>query len=345
MPETTDQLAGLAKLRAEVPEHLVGKLPRVTCRECTQNRGQCPQHRKTKCRDCGAYISPSHIHLDYVGHAETTSLLLDADPMWSWEPLALDADGLPKFDENRGLWIRLTVCGVTRLGYGTADNTTGSKARGDLIKEVIGDAIRNGAMRFGVALDLWAKTDLHHEDDKAPGPAQPQHQVADAVARKAQREADEQPPVSGKSKATRPQLTKITLLLRDKFGITDRNGRLAKITPYIARNITSGNDLTFNEATHIINQLNKLPDAATLTEQDTDRRAPLTTAADGSDQMFEDMTIAIADATTTGELEGLYLSAKHAHELGKLTDEQFAKLNELGAAQNEDLRVRAGASA
>ena len=31
----------------------------------------------------------------------------------------------------------------------------------ELEKQLISDAIRNAAMRFGVALDLWAKEDLH----------------------------------------------------------------------------------------------------------------------------------------------------------------------------------------
>lgn len=99
--------------------------------------------------------------LDYVGHAGVTNRLLDADLEWEWEPMALDEDGLPLFVRNAvdapvGLWIALTVCGVTRLGYGSV--VAGSS---DPEKELIGDAIRNAAMRFGVALDLWAKCDLH----------------------------------------------------------------------------------------------------------------------------------------------------------------------------------------
>jgi hypothetical protein len=62
------------------------------------------------------------------------------------------------------MWIKLTVCGVTRLGYGHAEGKQG----GDAIKEVIGDALRNAAMRFGAALDLWHKGDLHGPDDDAP---------------------------------------------------------------------------------------------------------------------------------------------------------------------------------
>lgn len=94
------------------------------------------------------------VQLDYVGHAALTHRLLEVDPLWTWEPMALTAEGLPRFDETGGLWIRLTVCGMTRLGYGHAQKKQGP---GDREKEVIGDAIRNAAMRFGAALDLWHK--------------------------------------------------------------------------------------------------------------------------------------------------------------------------------------------
>jgi hypothetical protein len=36
------------------------------------------------------------------------------------------------------------------------------------MKERIGDALRNAAMRFGAALDLWHKGDLHKDDDDVP---------------------------------------------------------------------------------------------------------------------------------------------------------------------------------
>ena len=111
-----------------------------------------------------SYLPKGGVKLAYVGHAALTDRLLDADPMWTWEPLAMGDSGLPVMDEMGGMWIRLTVCGVTRLGYGHA----GSKTGGDAIKEVIGDALRNAAMRFGAALDLWHKGDLHGDDGLAP---------------------------------------------------------------------------------------------------------------------------------------------------------------------------------
>ena len=99
--------------------------------------------------------------LDYVGHAAVTDRLLAVDPDWTWEPMALDDRGLPLIDvrgQQAHLWIKLTVCGVTTLGVGTCQVN-----EGEVVKVLIGDAIRNAAMRRGVALDLWSKEELHAE--------------------------------------------------------------------------------------------------------------------------------------------------------------------------------------
>ena len=96
------------------------------------------------------------LQLDYVSHAWVTDRLLQVDPMWTWEPVAFDSDGLPKFDENGGLWIKLTVCGVTRYGYGEP----ATRDKYDQKKSCIGNALRNAAMRYAEALDLWAKESL-----------------------------------------------------------------------------------------------------------------------------------------------------------------------------------------
>jgi len=108
------------------------------------------------------------IRLDYVSHGNVTRRLLEVDPDWNWEPLSFDDQGLPLFDERGGLWIKLTVCGVTRIGYGEPQ---GSDTY-DRIKGAIGNAIRVAAMRFGVALDLWAK-DLDHGIPEASPDYQP----------------------------------------------------------------------------------------------------------------------------------------------------------------------------
>jgi hypothetical protein len=111
----------------------------------------------SQCRECNGYHGQPALHLDYVGHAALTKRLLEVDPLWSWQPLAFDDNGLPKFDLLGGLWGKLTILGVERIGYGDAQGKTGPNA----VKEAIGDFLRNAGMRFGIALDLWHKGDLY----------------------------------------------------------------------------------------------------------------------------------------------------------------------------------------
>lgn len=151
--------SGLSLLREPFPENAISKLPRPTKRQTEEVRND--YKAGVKCKVCGGWHHPKAIHLDYVGHAALTDRLLDCDPEWNWEPVAFAEDGSPAIDKTGGMWIRLTVCGMTRLGYGDADGKTG----GNAVKERIGDALRNAAMRFGAALDLWHKGDLHGIDD------------------------------------------------------------------------------------------------------------------------------------------------------------------------------------
>lgn len=114
--------------------------------------------------------------LAYVSHADVTERLLEIDPFWTWEPVGFEENGLPALDANGGLWIKLTVLGVSRYGYGEPQG----RDDWDKIKGAIGNAIRVAAMRFGVGLHLWQK------DDTAS--------VFDAIARKAVETAPEPDP-------------------------------------------------------------------------------------------------------------------------------------------------------
>lgn len=170
-PLTEQQISSLTRLREPFPESEIRYLPRVWCGACRDMKGACKNHQRVKCQKCRNNITSAHIDLSYVGHAEATNRLLNVDPEWGWEPAALDERGLPQYDQNGGLWIRLTVCGVTRLGYGNAEGKRG----GDAVKEIIGDAIRNAGMRFGMALDLWTSSDLEiAENGPKDAPPHPQ---------------------------------------------------------------------------------------------------------------------------------------------------------------------------
>ena len=221
------------QLRERFPDELVGKLPRVTCKACSENKQSrhCASHKMIRCPECGNWITEAHMHLDYIGHAATTDRLLKVDREWTWYPVAYDEQGLPRIDANGGLWITLEIAGVKRLGYGAADGKKGPNA----VKEAIGDAIRNVAMRFGVALDLWAKEDLHAGDAEAnTAPPRPRSATA-ATAGEAQqpKEAGSAAPSGDildvaevekmKRPITKPQQRRLWTIARNDAGLSDES--------------------------------------------------------------------------------------------------------------------------
>jgi hypothetical protein len=98
--------------------------------------------------------------LDFVGHAAVTDRLNAVAPDWSY---TID-EFIP---QGETVWIRgtFTVGGVSRPEYGDGKDP----------KEAIGNFIRRGAMRFGVALDLWSREELRKASaeptDAASSPA------------------------------------------------------------------------------------------------------------------------------------------------------------------------------
>jgi hypothetical protein len=177
---SAEKPTGLAALRVPFSDNQIGKLPKPV-KSKDEDKGKCERGSRYSADGyfCGGWHARS-IHLDYVGHAALTDRFLDVDPQWSWEPLSVGPNGLPVFDQNGGMWIRLTILGVTRLGYGDAQGKSG----GNAVKEAIGDALRNAGMRFGAALDLWHKGDLRSdvEAESEPAPRQSRTQAPEADA-------------------------------------------------------------------------------------------------------------------------------------------------------------------
>ena len=131
--EQTQQLAAILKTYAVPDKSVVGKLPR------------------------------GGTSLDFVGHADVTKMLIEIDPLWAWEP-AQWQDGRPAINivnGNATMWGTMTLLGKSLIGVGSADSK-----KADLDKELVSDFIRNAAMRFGVCLSLWTKSEWEH--DHAP---------------------------------------------------------------------------------------------------------------------------------------------------------------------------------
>lgn len=349
------QEEALKFLREEVPAHQVGKKPKLNCRECGRKggNGECPQHKKARCPECKQWISTAHVHLDFFGHAEATDRLLDADLEWNWEPLARTPEGLPLFDKTGGLWIKLTVAGVTRIGYGTADNGGGFKNEGDVIKEIIGDAIRNGSMRFGVALNLWAKSDLHADEHEYADVQQlpKQQKTRKAAQGSVQRSKPAEPdgewtggdaPMADVP-ATMAQLNMLNTLVSKKRGNLPREQRLAFVAQGAGRPLESSKDLTKREASSLIERLNAMPDfvpppSEEQREQAAQNEAEKLAATDpesDSERVEEQLRESIESADSNEELLTAWTSVEAAQAAGSIGDEAIEKLK-LAATRRED---------
>jgi len=158
------------RLTARFPEDQVEKLPKpLKARD--EDRGRCQEGSRYSADGyyCGGWHARS-VHLDYVGHAGITMRLNEVctPAGWQWEPLATDEAGLP-LTRGGEFWIRLgirvpakpakggasldgdTGTWVWKIGVGDDFNGSG--------KQAISDALRNAAMRFGIATYLWSKSE------------------------------------------------------------------------------------------------------------------------------------------------------------------------------------------
>lgn len=101
-------------------------------------------------------IPRNGINLAYVSHADITRILIEVDPSWSWQPVEW-VNGRPAIHVENGtatMWGTLTLLGKSMLGVGSV-----RADKQDQDKELIGDFLRNAAMRFGIAISLWSKQD------------------------------------------------------------------------------------------------------------------------------------------------------------------------------------------
>jgi hypothetical protein len=141
--------------------------------------------------------------LDFAGHAVVTDRLLQVDPEYEFGPV-MNANHVPIVRpggrSGEEVLYALTVCGVTRHEWGDGPN----------MKECSSDAIRRCAMRFGVALDLWAKEDLQASREEVIERLEPDQPAAQEAANPDVDPAASSAGSDGIAKVTLPQKTAIT---------------------------------------------------------------------------------------------------------------------------------------
>jgi hypothetical protein len=143
--------------------------------------------------------------LDFVGHAEITKILIEVDPLWSWQPCGW-TEGRPAIHVVNGMavmWGILTVHGKDIIGVGSVKHD-----KAELDKELIGDFLRNAAMRFGISLSLWSKQEWESNE-----PASKAQVGSRAVAKPAEE------PATNEDKALTQQQVKQFVDACDKIGL------------------------------------------------------------------------------------------------------------------------------
>jgi hypothetical protein len=190
-----------------------------------------------------------------VSHSEITRILISVDAMWSWEPIEW-INGRPAIHIENGMatmWGKMTLLGKTMICVGSA-----RADKADYEKELIGDLLRNGSMRYGLALNLWSKQDsssggvsVQTITKSFPGatavnaPAQPQQASNASVARPAAKQASAGNPVSEK------QVFLINKLAKDNQ-ISDVVAYCAGI---VGHALTTAKDMNSREASQVIDSL------------------------------------------------------------------------------------------
>jgi len=234
--ELSAALAAIPAQHAQPAADTLALLPKPTKKDA----------QKGKCNECGGWHGLPAVHLSYMGHAEVTLALIEVDPLWTWEPLAI-VDGVPvilKEQYRLVMWAKLTVLGKTIVGVGTCEAN-----KGDPEKELIGDFLRNAAMRFGIGTKLWSKA----TDADPAGRAD----VTSPTRTRSSAPAPDKPA----GDITEAQKKRMHATFNDR-GIIDRAAKMQIVVNAVGRPVESSNELSKAEAAKVIDALEAMPPAA-----------------------------------------------------------------------------------
>jgi hypothetical protein len=195
-------------------------------------------------------------------------------------------------------------------------------------------------------------------DEPREGAGEPQTQVAEAVARKARREARTQPPADDEfapaqlDKASDAMLRNLNMALKER-GFTTDDARHAEVSRIVGRPITSTSQLSPGEARHVLRSLagtpqnpapnprngNTLPSPAVAAALGTPTLDKLLARAKGEDGKSVPVQLReLLESAWTGEHVDLAGKlAVEARDQGHLTPDDFDQLAPIASARREQI--------
>jgi len=120
-------------------------------------------------------VNKGYGDIDTMNHAVATDRLNRAAPGWTYEiSRFIEVEGKDGQPHLLAIYGSMTIGTVTRWEVGEVERPS---TYGDEMKKALSDFIKRGAMRFGVGIELWSKSDM-----TVPAPASSRKPDPDSVA-------------------------------------------------------------------------------------------------------------------------------------------------------------------
>jgi len=204
--------------------------------------------------------------LSYVSHAEITRILIEIDPLWSWEPIEW-VNGRPAIHIENGtatMWGRMTLLGKPMVCVGSARSD-----KADYEKELVGDLLRNGSMRYGICISLWLK----QEQGASSSPRPQLRAVTDAFPGSTMIDSGgqggAQKPTPARQASSANPVSDKQVFLINKLSKEQQIGNLLTFAAeVVGRELNAINGLNSREASQIIDRLMNPQPVAVLVQEE-----------------------------------------------------------------------------
>jgi hypothetical protein len=173
--------------------------------------------------------------------------------------------------------------------------------------------------------------------------------VLQAITTRGQQLAEAEAPKAEPELAAKARVVKLNMLIKKKFGITDRNDKLAKVITYTARSINSTYELYAYECEHVISQIAGLPDFVPVEseeqrEQSARAEAEALAKTDEPDptRIEADLRDEIESAGSFEEIASAWTRVQAAESAGGIDAAAVARLGAAASRREDQLKADQG---